>query len=290
MLGRLFGGGVVLCDGAMGTVLCDRGISMDHCYDGLNLSQPQTIASVHTEYLQAGAEIVETNTFGANAYRLERHGLRDQVREINLAGVRLARRCVALVGGACVAGAVGPLGVRLGEIGLNEARAAFAEQIGALAEGGSGVGVDLLIVETMTSLAEAGEATRAAQEVAPGLRLVVMMTVDGEGNCLDGTSTETAAARLTELGADAVGCNCSDGPATVLRAIERMRRVTHLPLAAMPNAGLPLTIDGRSVYAVSPEDMAGFARRFVQAGASLIGGCCGTTPSHTRAMRSALQC
>jgi methionine synthase I (cobalamin-dependent) len=288
VLDRLFGGGVVLCDGAMGTMLCDRGISMNHCYDGLNLSQPQTVASVHTEYLQVGAEIVETNTFGANAYRLERHGLRDQVRQINLAGVRLARQCVAPVAGACVAGAVGPLGVRLGEIRLNEARTAFAEQIRALVEGGPGIGVDLLIVETMTSMAEAGEAIRAAQEVAPELRLVVMMTVDGEGNCLDGTSAETAAGRLTGLGADAVGCNCSDGPATVLSVIERMRGATRLPLAAMPNAGLPLMIESRSVYAVSPEDMAGFAHRFVQAGASLIGGCCGTTPAHTLAMSSAL--
>jgi homocysteine S-methyltransferase len=176
-----------------------------------------------------------------------------------------------------------------GEIGLDEARAAFAEQICALAEGGPSVGADLLFLETMTSLAEAGEAIRAAQEVAPGLRLVVMMTIGKDGKCLDGASAETAAARLTELGADAVGCNCSYGPASVLRALVRMRGATRLPLAAMPNAGLPRTVEGRNVYAVSPDEMADFAPRFVRAGAGLVGGCCGTTPEHTRAMRLSLR-
>src|ERR1035437_7531089 len=293
-LDRLFVDGVVLCDGAMGTMLYDRGISLNLCYDELNLSQPQTIASVHAEYVRAGAEIVETNTFGGNAYRLERYGLRDKVREINLAGVRIVRQCVAQIAEeraaeACVAGAIGPLGVQLDKIGLDEARAAFAEQIRALAEGGPGVGVELLMVETMTSLAEAGEAIRAAQEVAPGLRLVVMMTVDAEGNCLDGTSAETAAVRLTELGADAVGCNRSYGPEIVLSVIERMRGATRLPLAAMPNAGLPRVVEGRHVYSVSPEEMASFGGRLIRAGANLIGGCCGTTPSHARALRSAMR-
>jgi homocysteine S-methyltransferase len=290
---RLFDGGRVLCDGAMGTMLYGRGIFINRCYDELNLSHPETVASVHAEYLQAGAEVIETNTFGGNAFRLERYGLRDKVREINLAGVRIARKCVAEIAEkqaveAFVAGAIGPLGVRLeplGKVGLDEARAAFAEQIAALAEGGA----DLLIVETMTSLAEASEVLRAAREVAPRLRTIVMMTVDEEGNCLDGTSAETAAARLTELGADAVGCNCSAGPATVLGVIERMRGATDLPLAAMPNAGMPRAVDGRNIYMASPEYMASFARRFIQAGASFIGGCCGTTPNHIRAMKSAMR-
>jgi homocysteine S-methyltransferase len=290
---RLFAGGRVLCDGAMGTMLYGRGIFINRCYDELNLSHPETVASVHAEYLQAGAEVIETNTFGGNAFRLERYGLRDKVREINLAGVRIARKCVAEIAEkqaveAFVAGAIGPLGVRLeplGKVGLDEARAAFAEQIAALAEGGA----DLLIVETMTSLAEASEVLRAAREVAPRLRTIVMMTVDEEGNCLDGTSAETAAARLTELGADAVGCNCSAGPATVLGVIERMRGATDLPLAAMPNAGMPRAVDGRNIYMASPEYMASFARRFIQAGASFIGGCCGTTPNHIRAMKSAMR-
>jgi methionine synthase I (cobalamin-dependent)/5,10-methylenetetrahydrofolate reductase len=247
--------------------------------------------------LQAGAQIVETNTFGANAFRLERYGLRDRVREINLAGVRIARQCVAQIAQkqateAFVAGAIGPLGVPLapkGELTLDQARAAFAEQIAALAEGGPGVGADLLIVETMTSLAEAGEAIRAARQVAPGLRIVVMMTVDEDGNCLDGTTPEIAAERLTKWGADVIGCNCSDGPATVLTVIERMRLATRLPLAAMPNAGLPRAVEGRNIYMASPEYMASFARKFIHAGASLIGGCCGTTPNHIRAMKSAMR-
>jgi len=200
---RLFRGGRVLSDGAMGTMLYGRGIFINRCFDELNLSQPETVAGIHTEYLQAGAQIIETNTFGANAYRLERHGLRDKVREINLAGVLIARQCVAQIAEkqaseAFVAGAIGPLGVALaplGEISLEQARAAFAEQIAALAEGGPGVGADLLILETMTSLAEAGEAIRAAREVAPGLRLIAMMTVDEDGNCLDGATPEIAAER-----------------------------------------------------------------------------------------------
>jgi methionine synthase I (cobalamin-dependent)/5,10-methylenetetrahydrofolate reductase len=294
---RLFAGGSVLCDGAMGTMLYGRGVFINRCYDELNLSQPDTVAAVHAEYLQAGAEVIETNTFGANAFRLERFGLGDKVRQINLAGVRIARKCVAELhekqaSDAFVAGAIGPLGVRLeplGKVGLEEARAAFAEQIAALAEGGPGVGVDLLIVETMTSVAEASEVVRAAREIAPSLRMIVMMTVDEDGNCLDGVSAETAAVRLTELGADAVGCNCSAGPTTVLSVIERMRAATHLPLAAMPNAGMPRAVEGRNIYMASPEYMASFARKFIKAGASFIGGCCGTTPSHTRAMKSAMR-
>lgn len=294
---RLFTGGRVLSDGAMGTMLYGRGIFINRCFDELNLSQPETVAGIHTEYLQAGAEIIETNTFGANAYRLERYGLRDRVREINLAGVRIARQCVAQIAEkqateAFVAGAIGPLGVSLnplGEVTLDQAREAFAEQITALAEGGPGVGADLLILETMTSLAEAGEAIRAAREVAPGLRLVVMMTVDEDGNCLDGATPEIAAERLTKWGADVVGCNCSDGPATVLTVVERMRLATRLPLAAMPNAGMPRAVEGRNIYMASPEYMASFARKFIHAGASLIGGCCGTTPNHIRAMRSAMR-
>jgi methionine synthase I (cobalamin-dependent)/5,10-methylenetetrahydrofolate reductase len=294
---RLFEGGTVLCDGAMGTMLYARGVFINRCYDELNLSQPELVREIHAEYLQAGAEVVETNTFGANRFRLEMHGLQDKVREINLAGVRLARECVEQIREkqACeafVAGAIGPLGVRLeplGKIGLDEAREAFAEQIRALVEGGPGVGVDLLVIETMTSLVEAEQAILAARSVAPGVRVVVMMTVDEEGNCLDGASAETAAIKLTEWRADAVGCNCSAGPATVLSVIERMRPVTTLPLAAMPNAGIPRAVEGRTIYLTSPEYMASFMRKLVKAGATFVGGCCGTTPSYTRAMRSSLR-
>ncbi|MEO8736289.1 MAG: bifunctional homocysteine S-methyltransferase/methylenetetrahydrofolate reductase [Edaphobacter sp.] len=294
---RLFAGGTVLCDGAMGTMLYARGVFINRCYDELNLSQPDLVREVHAEYLQAGAEVVETNTFGANRFRLEHFGLQDKVREINLAGVKLARECVEQIrekqaSAAFVAGSIGPLGVRLeplGKVGLDEAQAAFAEQIRAMAEGGPGIGADLLIVETMTSLVEAKQAIRAARSEAPALPIIVMMTVDEEGNCLDGASAETAAVKLTEWGADAVGCNCSAGPATVLSVIERMRVVTSLPLAAMPNAGIPRAVEGRTIYLTSPEYMASFTRKLVKAGANFVGGCCGTTPSYTRAMKSALR-
>src|SRR6201996_3450145 len=291
------GGRTVLCDGAMGTMLYARGVFINRCYDELNLSQPEMVREIHAEYLQAGAEVVETNTFGGNRFRLGQHGLQDQVRAINVAGVKLARESVNQIRDkqACeafVAGSMGPLGVRLeplGKVGLDEAREAFEEQIRALVEGGPGVGVDLLIVETMTSLAEAQQAILAARNVAPGIRVVVMMTVDEDGNCLDGASAETAALRLTEWGADSIGCNCSAGPATVLSVIERMRPLTSLPLVAMPNAGIPRAVEGRTIYLTSPEYMASFTRKLVKAGASLVGGCCGTTPSYTRAMRSALR-
>jgi Methionine synthase I (cobalamin-dependent), methyltransferase domain len=294
---RLFTGGTVLCDGAMGTMLYARGVFINRSYDELNLSQPDMVREVHAEYLQAGAEVVETNTFGANRFRLEHFGLQDKVREINLAGVKLARECVDQIrekqaSEAFVAGSIGPLGVRLeplGKVGLDEARDAFAEQIRAMAEGGPGVGVDLLMIETMTSLSETRQGIRAARSEAPWLPVVVMMTVDEEGNCLDGASAETAARKLTEWGANAIGCNCSAGPATVLSVVERMRKVTQLPLAAMPNAGIPRAVEGRTLYLTSPEYMASFTRKLVKAGATFVGGCCGTTPSYTRAMKSALR-
>lgn len=287
----------VLCDGAMGTMLYDRGVFINRSYDELNLSQPDLVRAVHAEYLQAGAEIIETNTFGANAFRLERYGLRDSVRKINLAGMRLARECVTQIrekqaSDAYVAGTLGPLGVRLvphGPVTREAARDAFREQVKALAEGGPGVGADLFIIETMMSLAETEEALAAVKQEAPGLKVIVMLTVDVDGNSLDGTSAEDATRMMEQWGADAIGCNCSDGPQTALEVVERMRAVTKLPLAAMPNAGIPREVDGRHIYMTTPEFMAGFARKAVRAGASFLGGCCGTTPAHIRAMRHALR-
>lgn len=289
----IFSSRPVLADGAMGTVLYARGVFINRCYDELNLSDPNLILSIHEEYLQAGAEIVETNTFGANRFRLARHGLAAKGRDINAAGVRLARQAVEHLrdkqaGTAWVAGSVGPLGVRLeplGKTGLDEAREAFAEQIRALAESG----VDLLCIETMPALDEAREALFAALETAPHLPALVMVTVDDDSNCLDGSSPAQAAALLTEWGAGAIGVNCSTGPATVLTALEAMRGATALPLAAMPNAGMPRAVEGRNIYLCSPEYMASFARKAIGAGAQFVGGCCGTTPNHTRAMRSAMR-
>ena len=293
---RLFAGGTVLCDGAMGTMLYGCGVFINRSYDELNLTQPETVRSVHEQYLQAGAEVIETNTFGANALRLEHFGLREKVREINLAGAAIARKTVALhreKHGAevFVAGAVGSLGQRVsqipgdGQMTAGDARAIFAEQMASLAEGG----VDLLIAETMMSLAEAEQALFAAREAAPGLPIVVLAKVGDEGNCLDGTPIEEFARRLTELGADALGCNCSDGPQVILAAVERMRAVTARPLVAMPNVGLPRDVEGRNIYLSSPEYMASFAAKFVKAGVNWVGGCCGTTPAHIRAMRGRLR-
>ncbi len=281
----------------MGTVLYGRGVFINRCYDELNLSDPALILAVHEEYLQSGAEILETNTFGANRFRLARHGLAGRTAEINAAGVRIAREAVEHLldkqaGEARVAGSIGPLGVRLeplGKVGLEEARAAFAEQMTALAE----AGVDLLMIETMPALNEAREALLAAKETAQmtNLRLpvFVMVTVDDDGNCLDGSSPEQAAALLTEWGADVIGINCSTGPSTVLTAIEAMRGATQLPLVAMPNAGMPRAVEGRNIYLCSPEYMASFARKAIKAGAQFVGGCCGTTPNHIRAMKSAMR-
>ncbi|MGO9636693.1 MAG: bifunctional homocysteine S-methyltransferase/methylenetetrahydrofolate reductase [Terracidiphilus sp.] len=289
----IFASRPVLADGAMGTVLYARGVFINRCYDELNLSDPGLILSIHEEYLQAGAEIIETNTFGANRFRLARHGLAGNVAQINAAGVQLARQAIEHVkekqaGTAWIAGSVGPLGVRLeplGKTGLDEARAAFAEQIDALSE----AGVDLIIIETMSALNEAREALAAAREIAPDLPVLVMVTVDEESNCLDGSSPAQAASLLTEWGAGAIGVNCSTGPVTVLTAIEAMRAATALPLAAMPNAGLPRSVEGRNIYLCSPEYMAEFARNAIAAGVQIVGGCCGTTPNHIRAMRSAMR-
>jgi homocysteine S-methyltransferase len=292
-LQRLFTGRPVLCDGAMGTMLYSCGVFINRCYDELNVTQPEMVRSVHEQYLLAGAEVIETNTFGANGFRLEHFGLRDKVREFNLAGAKIARQCVTAIREkqateAFVAGAVGSLGVRLepfGTLSAEAARAAFAEQIRALAEGG----VDLLILETMMSLEEAEQAIGAAREAAPELPVIALMTLDEESNCLDGSTPEQAAHKLTEAGADAIGCNCSVGPATVLTAIERMRTETMLPLVAMPNAGMPRNIEGRNIYLTSPEYLARFARKAIRAGATWVGGCCGTTPAHIRAMRSEIR-
>ena len=292
-LDKLFTGRPVLCDGAMGTMLYSCGVFINRCYDELNVAQPEMVRSVHEQYLLAGAEVVETNTFGANAFRLEHFGLRDRVRDFNVAGAAIARQAVESNrekhgADAYVAGAVGSLGVRLepfGTLSPEAARAAFAEQIAALAEGG----VDLLILETMMSLDEAEQAIAAAREAAPQLPVVVLVTVDEEANCLDGSSPEQAARRLTAAGADAIGCNCSVGPATVLTVIERMRPETTLPLVAMPNAGMPRNVEGRNIYLTSPEYLASFAAKFIRAGATWVGGCCGTTPAHIKAMRSRLR-
>jgi methionine synthase I (cobalamin-dependent)/5,10-methylenetetrahydrofolate reductase len=277
----------ILCDGAVGTLLYSKGIFINRSYDELNLSQPDIIREIHHNYLQAGAEIIETNTFGANAFRLERHGFRDKVVEINRAGARLARESAKSFD-VWIGGSVGPLGVRiepLGKTSFGEARAAFREQIVALADGG----VDVIILETFGYLEEIHQALLAANDVNPQLPVVAHVTIDEDGNCLDGSTPEVFVPHLVEWGADVVGCNCSVGPVAMLDAMERVRALTTLPLAAQPNAGIPRSVEGRNIYLCSPEYMASYARKFVAAGVSLVGGCCGTTPEHIKEMKSALR-
>lgn len=279
--------GPVLCDGAMGTLLYAKGIFINRCYDELNLSQAGLIRDIHHEYLQAGAEVIETNTFGANTFRLARHGFADRVRDINMNGVQLAREASKAFS-AYVAGSVGPLGVRiepLGKTSFDEARDAFRQQIAALAEGG----VDLIVLETFGYLEELHQAILAARDVNPKLPIVAQVTIDEEGNCLDGSTPEIFARKLTDWGADVIGCNCSVGPVAMLSTIEELAKFTDKPLAAQPNAGMPRSVEGRNIYLCSPEYMASYARKFLAAGVKLIGGCCGTTPEHIRSMKTSMR-
>ncbi|MEO8026782.1 MAG: bifunctional homocysteine S-methyltransferase/methylenetetrahydrofolate reductase [Bryobacteraceae bacterium] len=277
-------GRVMVADGAMGTVLYAKGIFINRCYDELNLSAPGLIREVHADYVKAGAEIIESNTFGGNRARLMAFGMAEKLREINMAGVRIAREAAG--DHAYVAGAIGPLGIRiepLGPTSFAEARAMFREQTEALVE----AGVDLLVLETFNNANEIREAILAAREVAgPEMVIVAQVTVEDDGRLRDGTSIEAYTRLLTESPADIIGLNCSSGPKLLLETIEKMVGFTTKPLSAMPNAGLPASVEGRNIYLCSPEYMAQYARRFLQAGVKFLGGCCGTTAEHIKEMRS----
>ncbi|MGE5487224.1 MAG: bifunctional homocysteine S-methyltransferase/methylenetetrahydrofolate reductase [bacterium] len=274
---------VFVADGAMGTMLYSKGVFINRCFDELNLSAPNLVREVHEEYVRAGAEILETNTFGANRPRLAAFGFAERLREINHAGVKLARE---VAGGAFVAGSIGPLGLRiepLGPTSFAEARAHFAEQAEALLE----AGVDLLILETFANLNELREAILAAREAAgQEMVIVAQVTIDDFGKMPDGAEPATFTAKLDGWPVDAIGLNCSAGPKVMLETIERMAAHTTKPLVAMPNAGHPAHIEGRQIYLGSPEYMAQYARRFIHAGVRIIGGCCGTTPEHIRLIRA----
>jgi homocysteine S-methyltransferase len=276
---------VLVCDGAMGTELYARGIPFSRSFDGLNLTLAQSVKEVHLSYVKAGADVIETNTFGANRFRLCKFDLATQVRGVNLAGARLAREIAG--DDLYVAGSVGPLGVRLEPLGptsLEEAREAFREQITGLAEGG----VDLIMVETMIDPNEAHAALLATRDEG-SLPVVVQMTIQDDGATNTGIGVEDFTRQLDEWGADVIGLNCSTGPAAMLEALDRMASVTARKLSAQPNAGLPSTVEGRSIYLCSPEYMASYARRFMDAGARLIGGCCGSTPAHIQAIKAAVR-
>ena len=269
---------VHVLDGAMGTMLYNRGVFVNVCYDELSRSQPALVQEVHEAYVQAGAEILETNTFGANPVKLSSHGLDDDTEDVNRAAVTVARR--AARGKALVVGAIGPLGIRLepwGPTARQEAIGFFTRQVRGLLEGE----VDGFILETFSDLQEL-EAALCAVRPLSNLPVIAQMTVGQDGNTSYGTSVEAIATRLTELGADVIGLNCSVGPAAMLDAIERMVAHTDRPVSAQPNAGLPRAVADRSIYLASPEYMGSYARRMIQAGARFIGGCCGTTPDHIR--------
>ncbi|MEO8678504.1 MAG: bifunctional homocysteine S-methyltransferase/methylenetetrahydrofolate reductase [Vicinamibacterales bacterium] len=272
---------VLVCDGAMGTMLYGKGVFINRCFESLNLSHAALVTEVHEEYLRAGADVIETNTFGANRMKLRAFGLGDQVRDINLAGARLARQAVERAAPhGYVAGAIGPLGVRIepwGKTGVDEAESMFREQAQALVDGK----VDLFILETFRDLNEIGAAIAAVRSVCD-LPIVAQMTTEEDGASLDGAPPEQFAAALIQQGADLVGVNCSVGPAPMLETIDRISAVTEVWLSAQPNAGKPRDIEGRNLYLCSPEYMASYARRFIESGVRLVGGCCGTTPEHIR--------
>ena len=273
-------GRVHVFDGAMGTMLYGRGVFLNVCYDELSLRQPDLIREIHREYVQAGAEILETNTFGANPFKLASYGLAADTERLNAAAAIVAREAAGHR--AAVAGAIGPLGVRVepfGETAVGEARDAFAVQVAGLLQGG----VDGFILETFSDLAELEAAVRAVRELSD-LPIIAQMTVGADGRTQYGTDPATFGPALERLGVDVVGVNCSVGPHGVLEAVEALRAVTTIPLSAQPNAGLPRDVGDRKIYMASPEYMAGYARRMVEAGASFIGGCCGTTPDHIRAI------
>jgi len=275
---------VMVADGAMGTMLYSRGVFINRCFDELNLSAADMVKQIHQEYIKAGSEILETNTFGANRLRLGAFGMAERLREINRAGVRLARE--AAQEGAFVAGAVGPLGVRiepLGPTSFAEARAIFREQIDALLE----AGIDLLIFETFGNLEELREAVSAAREAAgSGLPIIAQVTIDDFGHLPGGADPETYTREMDRWPVDIIGLNCSVGPKATLETIERMMSFSSKPMSAMPNAGLPMRVEGRNIYLCSPEYMAQYARRMLWAGVKIIGGCCGTTPDHIKLIRS----
>ncbi|MEA3336483.1 MAG: bifunctional homocysteine S-methyltransferase/methylenetetrahydrofolate reductase [Chloroflexota bacterium] len=280
----------LLCDGAMGTLLHSFGYSLERCLDETNHLQPNLVLRAHSEYLSAGADVIETNTFGANRAKLEEYDLAEQVTAINEAGVRLAKQAVALSGRhAYVAGAVGPLGKGLapfGPISSKTARSVYGEQIGVLAEGG----VDLLLLETFSDLDEITVAVEMAHQVAPGIPIVALMTFVEARRTMAGHSPEDVANALCDLGVTLSGANCSAGPALVLRVARRMQLACpRLNYAAQPNAGYPTRQSGRLLYPSSPAYFADFAQQAAAAGMQFIGGCCGTTPAHTAAMAEALR-
>jgi homocysteine S-methyltransferase len=272
-------------DGAMGTMLYSKGIYINRSYDELNLVAADLVREVHAEYIRAGAEIIETNTFGANLNKLQPYGLEGSLREINIKAAQIAREAAGE--SIYVAGAVGPLGLRIepyGPTSFDEAKEMFTVQVSALLEGG----VDLFVLETFSDISELHQAIRAVRDLCD-LPIVAQVTIQMDGNTLFGATAESFTTQLEEWGVDVIGLNCGVGPAIVLNAIEKMRTLTNRKLSAQPNAGLPRDVGGRQIYMCSPEYMAEYSRRIIQAGAKFVGGCCGTTPAHIKMIADAIR-
>jgi methionine synthase I (cobalamin-dependent)/5,10-methylenetetrahydrofolate reductase len=271
---------VHVVDGAMGTVLYGRGVFLNVCYDELSIRQPDLVRDIHREYVRAGAELLETNTFGANPLKLATYGLAGETERINAEAARLAREAAGER--AAVLGAIGPLGIRVepfGEMSLEEARAMYERQARGLVEGG----VQGFILETFSDVAELGAALQAVRGCSD-LPIIAQMTVGTDGKTHYGTDPAVFGPELAAMGADVIGVNCSVGPHGVLEAVEKLARVVSVPISAQPNAGLPREVGDRKIYMASPEYMASYSRRMVEAGARFVGGCCGTTPDHIRAI------
>ncbi len=271
---------IVVFDGAMGTELYARGVFINRCFDSMNLSSPDLVREIHRSYRKAGVDVLETNTFGANRFKIAGHGLEDKLAEINRAGAILAREAAGE--DLYVAGSIGPLGLKIepwGPTSVEDAREVFREQAVALLEGG----VDLFILETFSDVNEIHQAILGVRDVCD-LPIVAQMTLEEDGSSLYGTAPEAFTRKLEDWGADIIGVNCSVGPHVMLSAVERMARVTAKPLIVQPNAGVPRNVEGRNIYLCSPEYMGTYAKRFIQTGAKLVGGCCGTTPEHLKSI------
>ena len=277
---------VIVFDGGVGTYLYEKGVFINTCYDELNLTNPDIVTEVHREYVTAGADVIETNTFGANRLRLAAHVLEKKAYEIAKRGAQLAK---AVAGDeTLVAGSVGPLGVLiepLGKVSFEEAREAFREQVKGLLDGGA----DMIILETFVLVPELLQAIRAVKEVNPDTPIMAQVTINDDGNLLSGATLESFVKAVGDSGVDTIGLNCSVGPKSMLEALETLKTLTPLPISVQPNAGLPQSIGGRNIYMTSPEYMAEYAKRFIQTGATIVGGCCGTNPAHIRAIRRAVR-
>ncbi len=278
--------GVLLLDGAMGTMFYELGVHLGQCFDALNLSDPDLVQRIHEQYRDAGAQVLMTNSFGANTYKLERHHIVGQTAEINQRAAALAREVAG--DDVLVAGCVGPLGVKIepwGPTSLREARAAFAEQGRALLEGG----VHLFVMETFSDPRELVEAIRGVREVATTVPIIANMSVGENMLTSIGAALEDFLPYIEKAEPDAIGLNCTTGPKHMLEAVEKMAPLTRLPICVEPNAGFPKHLEERYFYLSNPDYFARYIQRMVQAGARIVGGCCGTTPAHIKAMKRSLK-